>query len=97
MTERTWDAVEVADELATIAVAVQQLSVRLSRIFLKALPEVRLKLDRLDRSKALDIDEALKDFSEAATRISEFLLDELEYPDGGSHRQQEYRWHGGAA
>ena len=95
-TDRNWDAVRVADELSKVSVAAQQLSIRLSRIILKAEPDVRLKLDRMDRSKLLDIDETLEDFSKAAHRISEQLLDELEYPNGGSHRQPGYR-HGDAA
>ena len=96
MTERNWDAVQVAAELEAIAVAAQQVSIFLSRIFLKAAPEVALKLDKLDKTRHLDIDEALEDFSKTAHWISEQLLDELEYPTGGSHRPPGYR-HGDAA
>ena len=96
MIERNWDAAKVADEMAEVSVAAQQLSIRLSRIILKATDQVRWKVERIDRDRRLDIDEALEDFSKAATRISEQLLDELEYPNGGSHRQPGYR-HGDAA
>lgn len=96
MTDRNWDAVKVADELAEVSVVAQQLSIRLSRIILKATDQVRWKVERIDRNKLLDIDETLEDFSKAAHRVSEQLLDELEYPNGGSHRQPGYR-HGDAA
>lgn len=96
MIERNWDASDVAGELQDTAAAAAQLSIRISRIWLKATPEARLRLDRLDPSRKMDVDEALEAFTKTANRVSEQLLDELEYPHGGSHREPGYR-HGDAA